>query len=224
MDFISLSSRISGINCATDFAQQRYKGHLKRDCPKLSEERRKELTELVEMKIERKGKGTGRKKNKRKQVEDTENCENVDNFQNKRQKYEYKQTNHQQNTSIKGSNNDNRTGRGNKDKNKKVLKDLTGQIVGEGEGLFQGFRVKKQDVKRLQILQKELKNDKSLKQEDVNATLKRERRKAERQLANYHKIVCYNCRKPGHLLADCPDANNCNKATENKQASMLFHN
>ena len=41
-------------------------GHLKKDCPKLSEERRKELQELCQLKVERKGKGTGRKKKKRK--------------------------------------------------------------------------------------------------------------------------------------------------------------
>merc|ERR1712008_447425 len=40
-------------------------GHLKKECPKLSEERRKELQDLYQMKIERKGKGTGRKKGKR---------------------------------------------------------------------------------------------------------------------------------------------------------------
>merc|ERR1711971_474006 len=40
-------------------------GHLKKECPKLSEERRKELQDLYQMKIERKGKGTGRKKRKR---------------------------------------------------------------------------------------------------------------------------------------------------------------
>ena len=36
------------------------------DCPELSEDRRKELQDLLKMKVERKGHGTGRKKNKRK--------------------------------------------------------------------------------------------------------------------------------------------------------------
>ena len=40
-------------------------GHLKKDCPNLTEERRKELQDLYYMKVERKGQGTGRKKNKR---------------------------------------------------------------------------------------------------------------------------------------------------------------
>merc|ERR1719192_1361162 len=42
------------------------KGHLKKECPQLSEERRKELQDLYTMKVERKGHGTGRKKNKNK--------------------------------------------------------------------------------------------------------------------------------------------------------------
>merc|ERR1719436_498572 len=40
------------------------KGHWKKDCEKLPAERRQELNELLQMKVERKGKGTGRKKNK----------------------------------------------------------------------------------------------------------------------------------------------------------------
>ena len=176
------------------------------------------------MKIERKGKGTGRKKNKRKLPDETESSENADSAQNKSAKYEKSHTNQRKGSNIKGSNFDNQAGRGKKDKHKKVLTDLTGQIVGEGEGLFQGFRVQKKDVKRLQILQKELRTDKSLKQEDVNATLKRERRKAERQLATYHKMVCYSCRKPGHLVSDCPDTNLSTKDTGSKKVNLLFHN
>ena len=176
------------------------------------------------MKIERKGKGTGRKKNKRKLPDDNQSCENVDNVQNKRQNYEKSHTSLQQGSNIKGSNFDNQSGRGKKDKHKKVLTDLTGQTVGEGEGLFQGFRVKKQDVKRLQILQKQLKTDQSLTKEDVNATLKRERRKAERELAKYIKMVCYNCRKPGHLLSDCPETKLPTNDTASKKVNLLFHN
>merc|ERR1711962_1579979 len=133
------------------------------------------------MKIERKGIGTGRKKNKkRKSADDVEN--NEDTSPSKRQKFEK-----------------------NEFKNKNELKDKTGQIVADGEGLFQGFRVKMEDVKRLKKLQKQLTNDKTIKKDEIDATLKRERRKAERALANYHKMVCFNCRKPGHLLVDCPD-------------------
>merc|ERR1719341_2679027 len=56
------------------------KGHRKMDCEKLPEDRRKELQELFLMKVERKGKGTGRKKNKNKKhnalpYENTESTE-----------------------------------------------------------------------------------------------------------------------------------------------------
>merc|ERR1712032_1162681 len=46
------------------------KGHRKMDCSRLPEERRKELQDLFNMKEERKGKGTGRKKKKQGKVAD----------------------------------------------------------------------------------------------------------------------------------------------------------
>merc|ERR1712098_419670 len=65
------------------------KGHLKMNCPQLPEERRKELQELLQLKIERKGIGTGRKKNKkRKAADEIENKENVKNHEYKRHKLE----------------------------------------------------------------------------------------------------------------------------------------
>ena len=54
-------------------------GHLKMECPELSEDRRKELQDLVKMKIERKGHGTGRKKNKKRKLTESLNKENEDN-------------------------------------------------------------------------------------------------------------------------------------------------
>lgn len=184
------------------------KGHLKRDCPKLTEERRKELQELIEMKIERKGKGTGRKKNKkRKQLEQNGDGDECFATKDKRPKNETSSETLQTHKMVTTQKSDNRPKHGDNalNKHKKVLTDKTGQVVGAGEGLFQGFRVKEQDVKRLQKLQRQLRSDKTLKEDDMNATLKRERRKAERELATFHKMVCYNCRKPGHLLVDCPD-------------------
>ena len=154
------------------------------------------------MKIERKGKGTGRKKSKRRNDPD-ENVDGNSPPSHKRQKFN--ETSENRAFSGKASKTSENRSNNFRDKNNRSLIDITGQIVGEGEGLFQGFRVKKQDVIRLQKLQKQLKGDKSINVEEVNATLKRERRKAERDLAKFHKMVCFNCRKPGHLLVDCPE-------------------
>ena len=53
-------------------------GHLKKECPELSEDRRKELQDLFQMKIERKGQGTGRKKNKKRKLTESLDKENKD--------------------------------------------------------------------------------------------------------------------------------------------------
>ncbi|QQP55367.1 Zinc finger CCHC domain-containing protein 9, partial [Caligus rogercresseyi] len=100
------------------------KGHLKKECPQLSEERRKELQELYVMKVERKGMGTGRKKNKR---ADKENP------------------------------------------------------LSEP-----GFRVKTEDVPRLKQLEKDLRlavKEKKIMNKELEETLKKERRRAENELA-----------------------------------------
>ena len=174
------------------------------------------------MKIERKGKGTGRKKNKKRKLpEEKENSESRDGS-NMNKKFKSENSSNPSNNKTSNENEQTKRHRDGKDFQKKTLKDKTGQVVGEGEGLFQGFRVKQQDVKRLQKLQKELKSDKTLKDEDVNATLKRERRKAERVLANFHKMVCFNCRKPGHLLVDCPDTSNAKHETSSSNVSLQY--
>ena len=196
------------------------KGHLKRDCPELTDERRKELQELVQMKIERKGKGTGRKKNKRKNLGENEKGDENVSSKSKEINHEKFGKNHnrlyiQKSSDLPKHNTIN--------KDKKQLTDKTGQIVGTGEGLFQGFRVKAQDVKRLQKLQKQLKIDKTVTKEDVDATLKRERRKAERELAKFNKMVCFNCRKPGHVLIDCPDTELSDSKTRPQQVCSPFH-
>jgi len=161
-------------------------GHQKKECPKLSEERRTELSELYQMKIERKGKGTGRKKNKRKLDVDL-------NEQNNEQNQEPKQGIPPKQSEPRAK------------KSKIQLKDKTGQLVQEGEGLFQGFRVMEQDVKKLRDLVKELQKGKAT-QAEMKKVLKRERRKAENSLANFSKKVCFQCREPGHRLSECPKA------------------
>ena len=157
-------------------------GHLKKECPKLSEERRKELQDLYQMKIERKGKGTGRKKRKRELENDLDG--------NKEQQ----------------SDHPSEPKKAKKSKRKKIKKDKTGNVVQEGEGLFQGFRVLQQDVQKLRDLAAKLTKDKAT-PDEMRETLKRERRKAENALANSkkdQKKVCFKCREPGHRLNECP--------------------
>lgn len=66
-----------------------------------------------------------------------------------------------------------------------------------------GFRVTKEDSERLRKLHKKLVAEKATHAE-MKEALKRERRRAEKALSNLKKFVCYNCRQPGHALADCP--------------------
>jgi len=170
--------------------QCKEKGHLKMDCPTLTEERRQELRDLVKMKIERKGMGTGRKKNKNKkrkiQEESSNGNGNLEEVpQSKRAKVERKKR------PLK------------KPMQKRERKDLSGQVVQEGEGVFQGFRVRKEDLGRLIGLQRELQG-KGVEGEELNAAMKLERRRAEKALARFHKSLCFRCRQPGHSLAQCP--------------------
>jgi hypothetical protein len=39
---------------------------------------------------------------------------------------------------------------------------------------------------------------------ELDSSMKRERRIAEKKLARVKKLVCFKCRQPGHQLADCP--------------------
>merc|ERR1719427_2200419 len=168
------------------------------DCERLPEERRKELQELFNMKVERKGKGIGRKKNKKNPdilpYEETE--DRVEKLANNEElKFSKPRFS---NPTDKSTNNN------------KQKKDKSGAVVQSGEGIYQGFRVKMEDQQRLQKLCKQLKATGMSKQE-LEATMKKERRTAEKSLARSKKLVCFNCREPGHMLSDCPNA----KAEEN---------
>jgi len=217
------------------------KGHLKKECPQLSEERRKELQDLYTMKVERKGHGTGRKKNKNKKgategsnsggEEETpsakansESCENSSSAgkyvrlqqpgkENEPASGTPKKIDHQKTDRNVHSQKGDKNKRGKKEKKPKM--DITGQEVQDDEGLFQGFRVRKESVKRLKSLAATLKADSTKSEEEIAETLKRERRKAERELAKFRKMVCFNCRQSGHLLIDCPEA----KKDPSKEAS-----
>ena len=139
------------------------KGHLKKECPQLSEERRKELQDLYTMKVERKGHGTGRKKNKNKKgategsnsggEEETpsakansESCENSSSAgkyvrlqqpgkENEPAGGTPKKIDHQKTDRNVHSQKGDKNKRGKKEKKPKM--DITGQEVQDDEGLFQ---------------------------------------------------------------------------------------
>jgi len=212
------------------------KDHLKMDCEQLSEERRKELQELYQMKTERKGKGTGRKKNKKKDKNAVENIIDHDQLQarsedsentpkpkkNKKKKNQGKE----EKPKIQGKEEKpNNQGKPTQKVNpyKIPLKDRTGQEVGEGEGLFHGFRVKKEDVKRLKKLYFDMKK-KGIPRTEIDVLIKKERRNAENELARFKKKVCLNCRKEGHWLAQCPLASNDGIVQKSKNNEELKPN
>merc|ERR1719295_1095304 len=191
------------------------------------------------MKVERKGHGTGRKKNKKGATEgsnsggeeetpsakaNSESCENSSSAgryvrlqqpgkENDPASGTPKKIDHQKTDRNVHSQKGDKNKRGKKEKKPKM--DITGQEVQDDEGLFQGFRVRKESVKRLKSLAATLKADSTKSEEEIAETLKRERRKAERELAKFRKMVCFNCRQSGHLLIDCPEA----KKDPSKEAS-----
>lgn len=68
---------------------------------------------------------------------------------------------------------------------------------------FDGFWVKKEAADRLHKLRKKLYNE-GLSQQEVDSLVQKERRKEERVLKNERKLVCLNCRQPGHMVSACP--------------------
>lgn len=91
---------------------------------------------------------------------------------------------------------------------RKEINDKSFQLIINGKEVelvrFDGFPVMKKDAERLQ----ELKNNmikKGIPKSEVQRTMKLERRRAEKALARMKREVCYNCRKGGHVLSECPD-------------------
>jgi len=178
------------------------KGHRKMDCTRLPEERRKELQDLYNMKVERKGKGTGRKKKKQDKAGDENRNESSALLPFETEEIKVKDV--EKETTERGHIVD--TMRSDKKKKKgNPKRDRSGALIEDGEALFQGFRVTREDKERLEKLEKKLKQG-GVGGEELEITLKRERRMAEKSLARSKKMVCFNCRQPGHMLADCPGA------------------
>ncbi|XP_022916719.1 zinc finger CCHC domain-containing protein 9-like [Onthophagus taurus] len=71
---------------------------------------------------------------------------------------------------------------------------------------FEGFPVKSDDAERLKKLRKDM-ISKGIPRSEIEIALKLERRKAEKALAREKKKVCFNCRKSGHVLSECPNLN-----------------
>lgn len=91
---------------------------------------------------------------------------------------------------------------------RKVVNDNSFQFIINGKEIelvrFDGFPIMKRDAERLEELKKNMMN-KGIPKSEVQRTMKLERRRAEKALARLKREVCYNCRKGGHNLSDCPD-------------------
>ncbi|XP_011860811.1 PREDICTED: uncharacterized protein LOC105557972 [Vollenhovia emeryi] len=70
--------------------------------------------------------------------------------------------------------------------------------------MYDGFPVKKEDADRLAELKRKM-IMKGIPKSEVDTAMKLERRRAEKALTRVRKLVCFNCRKSGHNLSDCPE-------------------
>lgn len=91
---------------------------------------------------------------------------------------------------------------------RKPINDQSFQLIINGKEVelvrYDGFPIMKKDAERLNELKKNM-IKKGIPKSEVQRTMKLERRRAEKALARVKREVCYNCRKGGHNLSDCPD-------------------
>lgn len=91
---------------------------------------------------------------------------------------------------------------------RKEINERSFQLIINGKEIelirFDGFPIMKKDAERLEELKTSM-IKKGIPKTEVQRTMKLERRRAEKALARLKREVCYNCRKGGHNLSDCPD-------------------
>lgn len=82
--------------------------------------------------------------------------------------------------------------------------DLNGEMV--DVVTYDGFPIMLQDAKRLEELKKSL-YAKGISNGEIKKIMKLQRRSAEKTLTRARKKVCFNCRRSGHPLSECPSLN-----------------
>ncbi|CAB3230747.1 unnamed protein product [Arctia plantaginis] len=91
---------------------------------------------------------------------------------------------------------------------RKEINDHSFQLIINGKDIelvrYDGFPVMKKDAERIEELKSNMLK-KGIPKSEVQRTIKLERRRAEKALARVKRDVCYNCRKGGHVLSDCPE-------------------
>ncbi|KPJ18659.1 Zinc finger CCHC domain-containing protein 9 [Papilio machaon] len=146
-----------------------------------------------------------KKKSQQSQNEATKTDENQEHQNNKTDGIQGSEGNKNKNNNINPKNKKNRN---QKPTRRKDINDRSFQLIVNGKEIelvrFDGFPIMKKDADRLA----ELKNSmikKGIPKSEVQRTMKLERRRAEKALARIKREVCYNCRKGGHNLSDCPE-------------------
>lgn len=91
---------------------------------------------------------------------------------------------------------------------RKEVNDRSFKLIINGKDVelvrYDGFPVMKKDAERIEELKSNMLK-KGIPKSEVQRTIKLERRRAEKALARVKRDVCYNCRKGGHVLSDCPE-------------------